>query len=121
MDTKTTVAKKAIMVIESRILIDGILDSQHPSHKIAVEKAKNLQLKEEFKDRDILVYAPDKNKNLTTSTYRHHASTEDNSLHTPKNITQGKVRKLRSPKTPKVESIEEMEARIQAMKNLISQ
>ena len=113
------IKRKAIMVIESRILVDGILISQHPSHKIAVEKAKGLQKKEEFKDRDILVYAPDKSMGFTTSTYKHHNSVSENTLHTAKNITQGKVRKIRSPKTPKVESIEEMEARIQAMKNLL--
>ena len=123
MSTETELKKKAIMVIETRIYVDGILMSEHSNHKIAIEKAKELQKKDDFKDRDILVYAPDKNLSNSTSTYRHHASLEENNLHTPKNITQGKVKKLRSPKSPKVpkeQTIEEMEAHLQELKNKLN-
>lgn len=115
---------KCINVIDSRINIDNITVSEHANHKVALEEAKKLKLKDEFKDRDIIDYGDKKKEmNYTPAVYKYR--TQDGStLHVGKNLTQGKVKKVRTPKgpkLPKVETVDELEARIKALKEAMGQ
>ena len=102
--------KKAIMVIESRILVDGkVLSDGHSSHKAAIEVAKKMKEQEEYKDHDILLFPPKKDMNYSPKTfrYRNQGKTEK-----PINLSEKKVRGSKKDSGKKKDSIEDMEAKL---------
>ena len=96
--------KKAIMVIESRILVDGkVLSDGHSSHKAAIEVAKKMKEQEGYKEHDILLFPPKKDMNYSPKTFRYR---NQGKTDTPINLSEKKVR------GKKKNSIEAMEAKL---------
>lgn len=105
--------KKAIMVIENRILIDGkVMSDGHRSHKVAIEVAKKMKEKEEYKDHDILAFPPKKNSNYSPNTFRYK---NQGTIEKPINLSEKKVKGTRK------NSIEKLEAKLAKAKAELAQ
>jgi hypothetical protein len=104
---KMSTAKKAIMVIESRILVDGkVISDGHGSHKAAIEVAKKMKEQEEYKEHNILLFPPKKSM-------KDSSNTPNILLYHPKNSLEDSPEILIfSSKKDKKDSIEAMEAKL---------